>query len=527
MDIKSVKNLSTVNNVAKQYAPSTRYISKSITDTFERKSPLFNNDDNNVSDDNTLISRKYNKAVDVLNSMNNKADRAFKSQLAMDGWSAKLGEKICSLFGSKKTSTLISREIDINRAEIEHLKKSALNGTFDDEFKDIFGVKYNKDAVNEFKVVSDEYALAESSQKLADNTKTTLSKYIKFFEKNKTSINPESKDFDPNKKTQNIDEKLKKYEQTLYKYTGGKEKFEKLAVARRKDFSTLSREDRLAVYNDIANGLIYTSEKTAEALKHGKSDDELKKEYDSAYEKAFGTKNNIQKKVADYILTQQIRSIAVKDIAVSGIVGAAIATSGTTLPALTGAAVTTFSYMGMDTLDLATNNIDDSIDLTNDSVKEIVKYSLIYGAEYFVGSKLYDIVPTAETGNKVLNGVLDVARTTGIELSTAFVSEYLETGEWGTDQITPKALVGITLATYGAEELMRMGLSAPSGLKHQYSPKLAGVSIDAADFSKRAMSVLENQFKKNPASVMNLKLLSVENAELFNTLLTATLQQAI
>lgn len=526
MDINSVKNLSTINRIGQQYAPSTRYISKTITDSFERKSDLFNQNLEN-NDDNTHIARKYNTAVDVLNTMNNKAERDFKSQLAMDGWSAKLGEKICSIFGSKKTSTIIEKDIKTNKAEIEHLKKAAMNGTFEDEFKDIFGVKYDKNAVNEFKTVSEKYALVESSQKLADNTKTTLTKYIDFFEENKKSINPESEDFDRYKKTQNIDEKLNKYEQTLYKYTGGKENFDKLAAARRKDFATLSREDRLDVYNDIANGLIYTTEKTAEALKHGKTDNELKKEYDLAYEKAFGTKNNIQKKVADYILTQQIRSIAVKDIAVSGIVGAAIATSGTTLPALTGAAVTTFSYMGMDTLDLATNNIDDSLDLTNNSVKEIVKYSLIYGAEYFVGSKLYDIVPTAETGNKVLNGVLDVARTTGIELSTAFVSEYLETGEWGTDQITPKALVGITLATYGTEELLRMGLSAPSGLKHQYTPKLSGVAVDAADFSKRAMSVLEKQFKSNPASVMNLKLLSVENAELFNTLLTATLQQAI
>ena len=306
---------------------------------------------------------------------------------------------------------------------------------------------------------------------------------------------------------------------------GGDDNLKSLAEKKMQGFITASKEQETDIYNQIAEDLIYTTQNNYEQLKEGKKDKELEKEYNRLYEKAFGKTNNIQKRVNKYVLAQQIRSVAVKDMAMAGIVGASIALTKTQLPNLTGSIVTTAGYFGMDLADLATNGIDNREDLTKKSIKNLAKNSLLYGAEYFVGSKLYDIIPTPSTENKILNRTLNVTRTLGIELSSAFVCEYIETGKWGTDQITPQSLIALTLATFAAEELTRLGLSSPSGLKSEYHPEKMLLSEQTVEtVSRRATAELQKQYAKNPVAVMNLKLLNLENPELFNQLMAATIR---
>ena len=186
--------------------------------------------------------------------------------------------------------------------------------------------------------------------------------------------------------------------------------------------------------------------------------------------------------------------------------------------------MSTASYIGLDLSELAKNKIDNSIDMDKEAVKDVIKCSAIVGLEYFVGTKLYDVVPEIKTGKKVLDSALDVARTLGIELSTAFVSEYAQTGEWATYQTDPKSFIKSTLATFAIEELVVMGLqsaltSQPTG--NSISSKSMKKFTDAANIE------LEKQFRKNPAKVMNLKLISIENPELFQQLMTTTLQEMV
>ena len=80
----------------------------------------------------------------------------------------------------------------------------------------------------------------------------------------------------------------------------------------------------------------------------------------------------------------------------------------------------------------------------------------------------------------------------------------------------------MTLATFATEEIVRMGLSAPSGLKSDCTP--GSLSEDVADsITNASRKQLEVLYEANPAQVMNLKLLSVQNPDLYKDLLLSTL----
>lgn len=518
MKIGSVNNLLAVNGGVRKSSLEGRYLKSQMPDTFERTT-------NPINTEREIPSEEYNSAISLLDSMNSKAQRAFDRRLEYEGWSGKLAEKISTLWCSKNRASLVSEDLQIHKSQIERLDLAKKNGNFKSEFFNVFGINYDKKAIKDFEEVSARYTVIKSAEQIAEYTEESLSEYTKFFTKHRNSINPESPDFKSSKKVVNIDQKLEEFKSELTKMVGGKENLRDIEMLKRKDYLTLSKEEQVDLYTDIAEGLIYTSKETAKMLKGDKKDKEIQKEYDNAYKKAFGEDNNIQKRVDKYIKTQQIRSTALKDVAMSGIIGATLAITKTQTPALVGAAVSTVGYIGMDLSDLAVNKIPNKEDMGEDVVKDIVKCSAIIGLEYLVGTKMYDVIPEAKTCNKHLNNALEAARTLGIELSVAFVSEFAQTGEWATYQMNPKDFIKITLATFAVEELVLMGLSAPKGNKSYTKVPLNEKTTEKV--ISRASRELQKNFEKNPAQFMNLKLVNMENPELFAELMKTSLNSVI
>ena len=520
--ISGVNNLKPMSGIVRNSQNTGRYLKPQLPDTFERTT-------NPIEYEKGIFvpsASKYTSAIDTLNLMNTKAQTAFDRQRAYEGWSGKLADKLSVLWGSKNRASLVSDDLHMHKAQIENLKNAAREGNFKSEFYKTFGVGYDKEAIDNFETASAKYTLIKSAEQIAEYTDERLSEYVRFFDKHKNSINPENPNFDKYDKHADINKKFGDFKEELTKIIGGKENLKELELAKRPDFMTLSKEEQIEVDKDIAQTLIYTTNVTAEKLKNGKKDKEIQKDYDEAYKAAFGENNNIQKRVDKYIKTQQIRSTALKDVMMSGIIGATIALTKTNTPALLGSAVTTVGYIGMDLADLATNKIDNKEDMSEAAIKDIVKYAAICGAEYLVGSKMYDIIPEATSKNKILNSATNTARTLGIELSVAFVSEYAQTGEWATYQMNPKDFMKLTLATFAIEELTRMGLSAPAGRKSNYTPLKINDAV-AETVVGRASQELQKQFEKNPSKFMNLKLLSMENPELFGELMTSTLNNVL
>lgn len=526
MNILPISNVTPIYRV-QSLSSTARYIPELPVDTFEHSQEVStaNNAVQNPTDIERsayLSTQEHQDTISILTALQSQAEAKYKHQIDATGWCGRLADKISGLWGSKNRAGVVLEDLQQNRADIENLEISASRGNFRSEFFKTFGVNYNKTAIDEFQKEAQHYTLIKSAEQMADTATKELRKHMSFFEEHADSINPESPEFDKTKKHPDMKGALKQYTTSLEKFVGGKDNLSKLASAKRKDFDTLSMEEQLEVYNEISDSLIYTYTENVKQLKDGKTDKEIQKSYDEAYKKAFGTKNNIQKRVDKYVRAQQIKTVALQDMALSGFIGAAIAISGTSAPALLGAGITAVGTCGFDLSELATNNTDNATDLSKENVKDIVRCSLISGAEYFVGSKLYDIIPEAPAGKSLKNAVHNVARTLGIELSVAFAAEYARTGQWDKNQINPQTLIALTLATFATEEIVRMGLSAPSGLKSDCTP--GSLSEDVADsITNASRKQLEVLYEANPAQVMNLKLLSVQNPDLYKDLLLSTL----
>ena len=102
---------------------------------------------------------------------------------------------------------------------------------------------------------------------------------------------------------------------------------------------------------------------------------------DENYKKAYGTKNDIHKRVMDYNKSQQEGAAAVKTTVVAAAsAAAAVATGGTSLAAT--AAITAGSTMAARTAvevsDLATNDVDGDVNMQN--VNDIAEQSVLEGA---------------------------------------------------------------------------------------------------------------------------------------------------
>lgn len=520
MKINAV-NINT-NSVLVQNRPVMRqaYTGVQVPDTFERTT--FG--EINVKPAQVEVREEFSDTISTLITLHDKAKTTFDKQVALDGWSGKLADKISALWGSKNRATVVSRDLNEFDKTVQNLDKAAKSGNFRAKFKENFGIDFNKDAIDNFKKISEKNDLIQVSSKIALETNKKLGSYVSYFEKKADYLSPDRLSDTAHRRFEESRVKFGEFKRNLSSMVGGEKNLKKLAAEQNENFAAATTEEQVKVYVQIAKQLITTSKETAKSIQGGQTEKELQKEYDEAYTKAFGSENNIIKRVDKYVRSQQVGAVLVRDSLLAATIGATIATSGTAYPILMGSGMSVVGNIGLDVSEMMTNNTDNKIDLSKKEVGIIIKDAAITGAEYMVGSALYEVIPMAATGSKVANGALNVARTLGIELTTAFVAEYARTGKWATEQIDPKTFVKLTLATYGIEELARIGLSSYTktvGKNRPVPPKVM------ENFTERANEELQKMYTHAPKDVLNLKFISMQNPEKFSELLALSLPEVL
>jgi len=507
-----------INSVCAQDKSCVRrpYTGIQIPDTFERTTEI------KVQPAKVEVREEFANTINTLTELHDRAKTTFDKQVALDGWSGKLADKISALWGSKNRASLVNQELKEFNRNIEDLNNAAQAGNFKAKFKEKFGVEYNKEAIEKFEKISETSTSIEVSRKIATETNKKLGSYVSYFEKKAEYLSPKEYSDTAHKRFEESRVKFGEFKKNLSAFVGGDKNLKELAVAQNENFNSATTEEQVKVYLQIAKQLITTSKETAKSFQGEKTDKEIKKEYNEAFKNAFGD-NNIVKRVFKYVRSQQTGAILIRDSLLAGAIGATIATSGTAYPITVGAGMSIVGNIGLDVSELVTNNTDNKIDLSKKEVRGIVKDAAITGVEYMAGSALYEVIPMANTGSKIANGALNAARTLGIELSTAFVAEYARTGKWATDQINPKTFVKMTLATYGIEELSRIGLSARTKTvgKRPVPKEVMGKIYEKAN------AELHKMYTKAPKDVLNLKFISMQNPEEFMKLLSLSLSEVM
>ena len=99
------------------------------------------------------VREEFSNTINTLSSMHDKAKTAFENQLAEDGWSARLADKLSGLWGSKNRASLVKKDLIKYDNQIKALDAAAKKGNFKAKFRETFGVGYNKKEIENFEKI--------------------------------------------------------------------------------------------------------------------------------------------------------------------------------------------------------------------------------------------------------------------------------------------------------------------------------------------------------------------------------------
>lgn len=362
-----------------------------------------------------------NSAIVLLDKMNSSAQGSLDAQINRTGWIGKTTDITADILGSKYCKKDLSEFLIQNRADIDSLKQANKDGNFNSKFFNIFGVNYNAENVKNFEKIFDKQAKIQAATEISNNTNKQLGDYVKFFEKN-NNLEKIERDSQLKQGLPNLDDKIEEFEKALISITGDKDISKKLDKSNR-DFGVSEREQKINAYTEFARNLISRDKAAVDELKDGKSFLELKKEYNDAYKKAFGSKNNVSRKVMEYSVLQKARAYFFKLYSLRyGLKAISLAAGAMSIP--TKAVVRSSMKFGMDTANEVTKKEDNK--LNKEKVKKFAKNSFFSGMSYATKLKLYKELPKIHSDNKYIEYVLNEIRKMLINYTTDKVTDEIK-----------------------------------------------------------------------------------------------------
>ena len=266
--------------------------------------------------------REYKKLTESLNKTADKAQTSLNRQLATEGWAGKTANAISVLWNSKNRATLVQADIDGYKEQVSTLDNSIKTDKFTDKFKEMFDVNYNHSNISRYNKASKEYEKAFTSDCVAKYVDEKLSKNLEIFNKNsgmlkdlkETRINTfaQSGSVPTYNHTTAKDKIFNDMEKSLVEVLGDKKVLDTILSVNGLNSEKASKEDKYKMYGDLSNYIVEASKTSAKKNLKGKSLDQLKEASDKSYEKAFGTKNDIIKRVDKYNSSQKVGSACVE-----------------------------------------------------------------------------------------------------------------------------------------------------------------------------------------------------------------------
>ena len=500
-------------------------------DTFERNSNI-----NFTGKSNRL--KQYNVTTESLLNAGKDAQLSLNGQLASEGWAGKVADSVSMLWNSNNRAVLVQEDINKYNEQINDLKKSVKEDKFTDKFKEIFGVDYNQSNIRKYEKTAKQFNMAITTKSVSDIVSAKLKEGLDIYSENNGELKDKIEKV-PNyyantgsvpyfNKTTKKEDILNNLENNLVSIIGSKDTLNSTLKASGMDTEKMSDQEKYNAYGLMANFLIETTKQTSINLSKGKNIKELKKEYDDAYVKAYGTKNHIQERVDKYNRSQIIGAAAVRGATRSALGALVMLTAPEAgFAKLVAKAATTAGVKmlidGSDKMSYKTENAFDS-----KTFKKLVYSSAISGAEKIVIGALDTIIPGSGTGYDMLDEVLTQTRDVAVETSVGMVAEKLKKGNWATNQIAPRLLIAFVFNNLGSD--------------NQELKTLIGMSKDsinqAMKFNKRGINptktiiegtkeALKSAEFKNDKSFDKLRDLSINNPEEYTKMMVSVLDEVI
>lgn len=165
------------------------------------------------------------------------------------------------------------------------------------------------------------------------------------------------------------------------------------------------------------------------------------------YKKAFGTKNNIAKRVADYNQSQQTGAAVVKGTAtIAAGIAVGVATGGTGLVAMGVAAAGTAAASA--TINLS-DRMSSDVGLKEGEATQIMTDAVIDGAMTFAGGAIGKGLGSVVKGTSTMAAVTRAGGNAIADVATGAAAEYMQTGEVTLEGTAMNA--GLAMVGFGAE----------------------------------------------------------------------------
>ncbi len=338
------KNLSSKNDTELTYVLAGMSAAPLLSQTSESKNSVFTSMSNkSKSNDLEVMSaskKPQETAIVILETRLKEAQKAFAEQMKKDGWAADVADFIAKLYGSKNTAKKVRADLEAATKQLNQLREAYAQGpeVFKNKFKEIFGVDFDVAKIQAYEKAEESYkeaALHNGVEAYYNETFSTLLKSPELkSEQYYTGGYMGAGGYTTG------DNKEQVYEREFNKlaeFLGENGKEILLKALKDAGLENAPMEKKYAKLHEIAKELSNELHKNTLNAGGGKEFSQVQKEYDDAYADAFGTKNDIIKRVTDYNISQDIGAGVVKGIAVAGITLAA-ALSGGSLAVVAGVA---------------------------------------------------------------------------------------------------------------------------------------------------------------------------------------------
>lgn len=495
-----------------------------------------------VKEKKETVQDKQKKVVRSLGLFNSNAEKSFDSQMQSTGLFSKTIDMVFSLWNSKNSTKIVKEDLKTAKEELIQLDKSIEEGNFNEKFKEIFKIDYNQENMDNFYKANETLMLATTTKYMADTMQLHLEEPLKKAKKNNgklanyvegkvlTTVSTGSVPY-----VEYTYPKAKVYEemeQAVKAIVGNDEALESILLARGiKEPKKASQEEKYKAYVNVANYFLQTSTSTAKRCSKDKSLKDLKKDYDSAYEKAFGKDNDIQKRVDNYNRSQNIGKSLLKSTIRNPLKYAIMGLIGATAGPLVGVGVGVAASFGLDMLDEATqvNNEEDEGGLfSKENMKQLMKETAISYTDYAICEAMEAVVPNLKTSSDIVNALLDTTRRTTLDVTSGLIYEYLYSGEWRSDQIAPRAFMSAVFGKMSVDDPLAKELLSltKNGVKRSLLYEKDEKS-SVKQFLNKMQVELQKEYVKNPELYSGMKMLSMSNPKAYENMMAELLQQHI
>lgn len=419
----------------------------------EKISDKANGTNNAQQRENVSKDATQKTAIGILKAKLNEAKAALKAGVDGDGWAGKTADFVSQAWGSKNRAELVEGDLQKYEAQINRLEKAAAGElkdanekpiTFEQAYKEEFGVEFNKDNLLAYANAEEEYKMASIADETYKMFDGVLSPYVEKYDESKRAFNKNN---------------LSELEASL-KSVLGENGVEKIFKEQNIDIASMSDEQKYNVLVEYSRTLVKSSKEDATNSLGGKSIEELKLKNDRSYTAAFGTENDMNKRVTDYVSSQAMGTAVTKGAVVVAAVAVTVGTLGAGSPALVAALGATGAQMAVGAVatagvsaaveisDRATNNIDNAQDLSPEQILEITKNAVIDGGIYAASFGLMKMIPGIGSKN-ALAIAKQAAKEAGVDAGIGVVGDYAKNGEVTAEGVAYNLILSAAGATAG------------------------------------------------------------------------------